>query len=356
MVCTSCQMQFAQWLDADLPKNEGQALNDHLAACSDCARAWSVYQQYHKLMSRPMSFEPPGDLMSKISHRIASAPPVRALSCRDARSLLLDFVEGDLRPAEHDRVLNHTLICLSCSKEIELLETQIRLFESMPPVATPADLKERILERVTSRSGALPIVPFFRRRWIWGAAGAATFGLILGTLNLFGPSQPGNMLGKVPIVVNVSPFLAAPTDSEAVKPSPRNPLVPDAGGGLRVFASSELGRIGNSGAATTGGAMALVSAGKTTPARVKGPATVKRTESGGGNLGSAIIPGGVSGAELPGYVDDDTDLRDSWFVPEDAPQHAAIPQTPLDRPKPTITVQKDTSPEPSPVFQDETPK
>ncbi|MBI3921878.1 MAG: hypothetical protein HY318_10720 [Armatimonadetes bacterium] len=102
--------------------------------------------------------------------------------------------------------------------------------------------------------------------------------------------------------------------------------------------------------------MALVSAGKTTPARVKGPVPVKRPESGGGNPGSAIISGGASVAELAGSVDEDTDLGDPWFDPDETTLHTAIPQTPLDRPKPTITVQKDTSPEPSPVFQDETPK
>jgi hypothetical protein len=76
------------------------------------------------------------------------------LTCYDALDLIEPFVDGDLEPAEADRLRSHLGSCRSCAAELALAERIQRELRALPQLDCPPEIVERV-----RREGA-QVLPF----------------------------------------------------------------------------------------------------------------------------------------------------------------------------------------------------
>ncbi|HSS49280.1 MAG TPA: zf-HC2 domain-containing protein [Thermoanaerobaculia bacterium] len=112
------------------------------------------------------------------------------LICYDALDLVEPYVDGDLEPAEAERLRSHLESCLSCAAELALAQRIQRELRALPQLDCPPEIVERV-----RREGA-QVLPFRSPARPRGtglpfrlAAAAALLALALGGGALFVRSQ-----------------------------------------------------------------------------------------------------------------------------------------------------------------------
>ncbi|MDR9500194.1 MAG: zf-HC2 domain-containing protein [Desulfurivibrionaceae bacterium] len=74
MNCPDCQNQFSDFIDAAIPLNQARNLKEHLAACSECAAEWQLFQQtIHTLHSFPVQ-RVDADFLVGINEKLSPEP------------------------------------------------------------------------------------------------------------------------------------------------------------------------------------------------------------------------------------------------------------------------------------------
>jgi hypothetical protein len=71
-----------------------------------------------------------------------------------ARSLLGDYMEGDLATAEHTALDDHLGGCASCRQELRDLRSVVGLVRALPDPQAPVDLAEAVMVRIHAGEGA----------------------------------------------------------------------------------------------------------------------------------------------------------------------------------------------------------
>jgi hypothetical protein len=89
------------------------------------------------------------------------------LDCRQAETLLAEYIEGDLRAADREAVAAHVATCGACGAMVEDMRFAYQRLRSAETLPLPPQLVSRILERTTGQTPAG--VPAWRHRllvWI----------------------------------------------------------------------------------------------------------------------------------------------------------------------------------------------
>ncbi len=74
MNCPDCQNQFSDFIDAAISRNQARSLKEHLAACSECAAEWQLFQQtIHTLHSFPVQ-RVDADFLIGINKKLSAEP------------------------------------------------------------------------------------------------------------------------------------------------------------------------------------------------------------------------------------------------------------------------------------------
>lgn len=116
--------------------------------------------------------------------------------CDEASDLLEAYLDGDLPPAEEDRVRAHLAACPACAAELGLAAAIQKELRSLPQLDCPPEALTRIRAANAGEGGnvvAFPAKPPARsdRRWLAAAGIAAALALAAaGTLQLL-PSAGG---------------------------------------------------------------------------------------------------------------------------------------------------------------------
>lgn len=108
------------------------------------------------------------------------------LACHDALDLIEPFVDGDLEPAEAERLRSHLETCSVCAAELALAERIQRELRALPQLDCPPEIVERVRREgaqvLAFRSPVRPRVAGLPFRI---AAAAALVALALGGAALF---------------------------------------------------------------------------------------------------------------------------------------------------------------------------
>ena len=79
--------------------------------------------------------------------------PSVSLSCEGMLSLLSDYLDGELLPADRARVDTHLKSCVNCSRfGAELSSLLVQLREQVQGTALPSGLHERLARALAERS------------------------------------------------------------------------------------------------------------------------------------------------------------------------------------------------------------
>ena len=99
------------------------------------------------------------------------------MHCRDVHTLLQQYMDGSLAPAQVARLEKHLATCGGCRAGLARLRTVEQALESWPLVFEPADLTARVMAQVKSH----PRTPTFRLRWTDLLLSVAGAGVMAGT-------------------------------------------------------------------------------------------------------------------------------------------------------------------------------
>ena len=85
------------------------------------------------------------------------------MQCQHAREFFSDYVADELEPALKVSLQGHLAECQTCETEVEGLRRVWRQLDNAPVVDGPADLHERIMQRITAARGDASAAPAGRR-------------------------------------------------------------------------------------------------------------------------------------------------------------------------------------------------
>src|SRR5579863_6457059 len=115
------------------------------------------------------------------------------MTCKKTAYWLQLYIDGRLDPARHTRVERHLAACPTCRRELALLECVGTVAGERALIAEPADLTQRVLDRVAAYEAHRTARA---QDWLAGAAGRAanwrTVALALVVLVALALLQPGN--------------------------------------------------------------------------------------------------------------------------------------------------------------------
>lgn len=92
------------------------------------------------------------------------------MTCKKAAYWLQLYIDGRLDPARHTHVEHHLATCPACRRELALLECVRTVAGENDLIAEPADLTQRVLDRVAAHEAQRAARA---QDWLAGAAGRA---------------------------------------------------------------------------------------------------------------------------------------------------------------------------------------
>jgi anti-sigma factor RsiW len=115
------------------------------------------------------------------------------MTCKKTAYWLQFYIDGRLDPSRHTRVERHLAACPACRRELALLERVRTVAGESDLIAEPADLTQRVLDRVAAYEAQRAA---HAQDWLAGAAARAanwrTVALALIVLVGLALLQPGN--------------------------------------------------------------------------------------------------------------------------------------------------------------------
>ncbi|MFO8014966.1 MAG: zf-HC2 domain-containing protein [Phycisphaerae bacterium] len=104
--------------------------------------------------------------------------------CQWVRSVLVAYLDGELRPSTAEAVRRHLARCESCRAQLRLLQESWRLLDEMPPAPVRSGFTERMMARVVEEKDlsrfAARLAPHERRRNAIASVLGVAAGLVFG--------------------------------------------------------------------------------------------------------------------------------------------------------------------------------
>jgi hypothetical protein len=153
-------------------------------------------------------------------------PTAENLDCQRAQALVDaqldtdDFSVSALSEAEQQFLDEHLLNCATCRREARVLGQAIEALKALEPIASPADLTDRIMARLEWEQSATGSTGKVVRpaRWQMGAIAAAVLAIVI-SLSIIGPWRSVEDSPFQTPVVASRPAVPQPTTLPPVSPS-----------------------------------------------------------------------------------------------------------------------------------------
>ncbi|MCC2671353.1 MAG: putative transrane anti-sigma factor [Armatimonadetes bacterium] len=129
------------------------------------------------------------------------------MNCPSIRTLLSDYLDGELPAERHAAVDRHLLDCGGCSRLLSELRDTVRLTGHLGRHSCPVDLRAAVMSSVAARPARRPVHTFFR----------ATLAISLGGSTMLACLS-------LPFMLQRAPLQTRPQDSPAVTPLPAAPV------------------------------------------------------------------------------------------------------------------------------------
>jgi anti-sigma factor RsiW len=104
--------------------------------------------------------------------------------CQWVRSVLVAYLDGELRPSTAEAVRRHLARCESCRAQLRLLQESWRLLDEMPPAPVRSGFTQRMMGRVVEEKELSAFVarlePHARRRQVLASLLGMAAGLVFG--------------------------------------------------------------------------------------------------------------------------------------------------------------------------------
>ena len=167
----------------DYQDNGDSQVAKHLASCPVCRAEAGRLEHLREALSALPSHEVPLETAIRM-RQLAAAARGKSLSCPEALANLDRLIEGELDPAGSFLIKDHLIQCKPCAAESAKAEALLYALSSLPQLAVPAVIAERIeLARLSLWHRLLPKPSPVRIRQIGFAAGIAA-GIMLAFISL----------------------------------------------------------------------------------------------------------------------------------------------------------------------------
>ena len=199
-----------------LTKEERGELENHLSQCSHCADEWRKWQRLSALLHHPPNLSSTPEERAELLKRLAQVHPISELDCATVRSMIWQWVDGDMAPQERASFVVHLANCDRCQSALWQAEQTVLMLRSLPKLKATAAEKEALKARLRSMGRRPTIVPFVWRVAFPIAAAAALLLIIFAQLR-------SPIHDQTTVVVH-QPMI---TPSTEVEPSEQKPVVPE---------------------------------------------------------------------------------------------------------------------------------
>jgi anti-sigma factor RsiW len=235
-------LELQSLIDRQLPPDRQQAVETHLAACPACAAQANALRTMAEALRAHITTVVvpdalPKGLQERLLRAVATAPPVRHLSCRKVLPQLTAYLDGELSDADAAAIEAHSFTCEKCFTALSELRAVTETLAARQRAVPSEQLLGRIMaalrrEAVQARSP--------QRRWLgrvaWQplAAGLAAAVVLAAVIFPHFSSTP-----------SLQPPIA-PDGAVAGLPAPEAPVPtaqPTPSAGVAVGQPSSLGRL-----------------------------------------------------------------------------------------------------------------
>lgn len=164
MNCQEAHKEISGYLDSEIGSGRAAELEGHLGQCLACRCEAGELQQVKGLIHSLPEVEPPDDLQGRLTAKMGVSGREQPVPCQQVASLLPAYLDAQLEQEQSRLVGDHLEQCSSCRKEEAALERTVELVHSLPEVAPPPVIRERVAELTRSRfpSG---VRNWFGRTW-----------------------------------------------------------------------------------------------------------------------------------------------------------------------------------------------
>lgn len=134
MRCEEFEQRLAELSAGRLTSPEERVCLEHAGCCSKCARLLATVRGDRQV-------EPPDELVGKVLERTSGG------TCREARELLCDYVDGVLPPGESQLLQGHLQICTQCRALVDSLAVSHTLLPELAVAGPGPGFAEAVFER-----------------------------------------------------------------------------------------------------------------------------------------------------------------------------------------------------------------
>ena len=202
--CVNIEELLDAFLDGELQPDERAAVEQHIAACSKCARQLKESERMIKeLKSIPVKTSS-REIDFSFLNEDAAERPVVSEQCKPINELLDAYHDGELAEDEKKSVTEHLASCQACTNALAQIQQLVLGIKSMPMSMPSRDIVESLnFDQYEKKSN---VIPFSRKFGIGiGAVAAAAVALVFAFNSGHAPANSGanlanNNAPKTPVV------------------------------------------------------------------------------------------------------------------------------------------------------------
>ena len=171
-------LELTEFADGEMDPTRLGAATEHVSRCPACARALADVREAAMVVGGLADIAGPADLRMHVAKALVAGPADR-LSCKEATPLLHEYLDGCLSPAAAVPLKDHLDSCATCCAELSVFTSARRLVRALPPVDSPARVRESVAAEQRRRSRRAPVLLSWRPALAAAAALIAVVGLVL---------------------------------------------------------------------------------------------------------------------------------------------------------------------------------
>ena len=171
------EIELVEYADGEIPLSRLALVETHLHECAACAHALEKLREAVAATGYLQAVDTPPGLRARVAAE-ASARSAGEMTCREARPLIHQQIDGALSPLGRSALEQHLAACRVCRVELATFSATVRLVRSLTPVKAPARIGEAVAAAVQARIRRKAWWPVLRPA-LAAAAVAALGGLLM---------------------------------------------------------------------------------------------------------------------------------------------------------------------------------
>lgn len=196
--CGNIEELLDAFLDGELNAEERSTVQEHIDACSKCARQLKESERMIKELSQLPKRESSRQIDFSFLNQDAGSRSSVSEKCQPTFELLDAYHDGELGETEKKTVSEHLASCQDCSKALAEIQQLVLGIKSIPMIMPSRDIVESInFDQFERKSN---VIPFARKFGIGiGAVAAAAVALVFAFNTGHAPGNSGaNIADNMP--------------------------------------------------------------------------------------------------------------------------------------------------------------